>query len=155
MFSTGFYSLFLAATYSFRTQTFTTDNLIRIAAPFDTGKIETAFGDFVDLDFTFIVLDTSIQGINPNLEFSARNAARVLADSGLASSVRMLYPADNDFSTIVAQCGISHFPAVLAVKREGGIIQIMNDHSEEYLLFAFNSVWGKTSDCSDDKSAVY
>lgn len=155
MFILGFYSLFLAYTYAGKAQTFTTDNLLRTAAPSDNEKIETALGSFLDKDIIFVVLDTSSIGINPALELSAMSAAKILADSGLTSSVRILYPEDNDFAVIVAQNDISRFPAVLAVKKEGGIIQITDDQSEEYLLFAYHSVWGKTSDCSDDKLAVY
>jgi hypothetical protein len=155
MFATGFYSLFLAATYAGTNQEFTTDNLFRTAAPSDTDKIETALGHFSGQDFIFVIVDTSMPNINPNLEFSAGIAARALADSGLTTAVRFLYPDDNDFTTIVAQNDIRRFPVVLAVKKEGGIIRIMDDHSQEYLLFAYHSIWGKSSDCSDSKSAVY
>lgn len=155
MFIIGFYSLFLASVSANKTQTFTTENLLRTVDPSDTDKINRALGHSFDMDFVFVVLDTSVSGTNPNLEFSVRSAALTLADSGLTSSVRILYPEDNDFTEIAAQNDINSFPAVLAVKKEGGIIQIMNDHSEEYLLYAYHSIWGKTSDCSDDKSAVY
>jgi hypothetical protein len=155
MITTGFYCLYLASSSANKTKTFNTENLFRKAFPTDVYKIETALGHFFNSDLVFVLLDSSKSSINPNLEFSAMSATKVLADSGVVSSIRVLYPDDNDFTAIVVQNDISRFPAVLAVKKEGGIIQITNDHSEEYLLFAYNTIWGKTSDCSDDKSAVY
>ncbi len=155
MFLTGIYSLFLASNLSSKAQTFTTDNLLRTAAPIDSDKIKTALGPFLDMDFIFVVLYTSEPGTNPNLVSSVRSAARAIADSGITSSVRILYPDNDDFASIVEQNDIKDFPAVLAVKKEGGIVQIINDYSEKYLQFAYHRVWGKTSDCSNDKSAVY
>lgn len=155
MFITGVYSLVLALTSAGQAQSFTTDNLQRTAAPVDSDKINMALGPLLDKDFIFVVLDTSLPGTNLDLEFSARSAARIIADSGLTSSVRILYPENDDFSTIVEQNGINDFPAMLAVKKKGGIVRITDDYSEEYLQFVYQSIWGKTSDCSDDKSAVY
>lgn len=155
MFSTGFYSLFLASIYSDPGQNFTTDNLFRTADPSEIDKIETAFGHFSESDFMYLILDKSMPEANPDLELSARSAARLLSDSGLITSVRLLFPEDIDFKTIIAQNDIDRFPTVLAVKKEGGIIKIEGNHSQDYLLFAYNSIWGKTSDCSDDKSAIY
>ncbi len=151
----GFYSLFLASSSAGVNQDFTADHLSRTAAPSDDEKIEMAFGQFIDKEFIFAILDTSILGTDSYLELSARSAAQVLADSGLNASVRILYPDDNDFNKIALQNDISRFPAILAVKKDGGIIQITEDYSKDYLLFAYNSIWGKKSDCSDNKSAVY
>jgi len=154
-FALGLYSLILAYASADKIQTFTNEFLIRIAAPSDSSQIATAFGNLFDKDFIFVVLDTSSSDTNPFLELSAQSAAQVLADSGLASSVRIINPKDSDFEAVVKQNKVGYFPAVLAVKRDGGIILITDDFSEQYLLFAYTTIWGKTSDCSDDKSAVY
>jgi hypothetical protein len=55
----------------------------------------------------------------------------------------------------VEQNTISRFPAVLIVKKNGGIVLVTEDFSLQNLLGTYYSVWGKNSDCGSARNAVY
>jgi len=154
-FALGFYSLFLASANAGKVQPLTTAGLLRTATAGDTEKIEIALGVLAKQDLVYVILDTPEIGPDPYVEIAARRAAQALADSGLAVSVRLLDPGDPDFKTIVAQNSIGRFPAVLAVKKSGGIVLVTDDLNEENLLHTYFTVWGKNSDCGAAKNAVY
>jgi hypothetical protein len=154
-FALGLYSLFLAYANAGKVQPLITEGLLRTATAADAEKIEIALGVLTDQDLVYVVLDSPEFGPDPDVEMAARKAARALNDSGLDVSVRLLDPGDPDFTTIVAQNSINQFPAVLAVKKEDGIVLVMDDLNEKYLLHAYYRVWGKTSSCDEARSAVY
>lgn len=154
-FALGLYSLFLAYANAGKVQPLTTEGLLRTATAADVEKIETALGVLTDQDLIYVVMESPEIGPEPDLEIAARKAARALNDSGLVASVRLLDSGDPDFPTIAAQNGINRFPAVLAVKKDGGIVLVMDDLSDEKLLQAYFIVWGKTSSCEEAGSAVY
>ncbi len=154
-FALGLYSLFLASASADKVRPLTTAGLLRTATAADGEKIEIALGVLVEQDLVYVVLDKPEVGPDPDVEIAARRAARALTDSGLAVSVRLVDPGDPDFTTIVAQNDISRFPAVLAVKKEGGIVLVTDDLSEKNLLHAYHAVWGKTSSCEEAGAAVY
>jgi hypothetical protein len=154
-FALGLYSLFLAYANAGKVQPLTTEGMFRTATAADSEKIEIALGVLTDRDLVYVVLDSPEVGPDPDVEIAARKAARALNDSGLVASVRLLNPRNSDFTLVVEQNGINRFPAVLAVKKNGGIVLVMDDLSEKNLLYAYYSVLGKTSSCDDAKSAVY
>ena len=154
-FALGLYSLFLASANAGKVPPSNIAGLLRTAMSADTEKIETALGVMAEQDLVYVVLDTPEVGPDPEVEIAARRAVRSLTDSGLAVSVRFLNPGDPDFTTIVAQNGIGRFPAVLVVKKHGGIALVTNDLNEKNLLHAYLGIWGKTSSCDEARSAIY
>lgn len=155
VFALGIYSLFLASVNADKMQPLTTEGLLRTATAGDAEQIEITLGSMIDQDLVYVILDTPEEGPDPYVETAALGAARILSDSGLAVSVRVLDPGNPDFTTIVSQNSISRFPAVLAVKRDGGIVLVTADLNEKNLLHAYHAVWGKSSSCDEAKSAVY
>lgn len=151
----GLYSLFLAARSVGKERQSDTVGLIRTAMPADAERIRIALGSLTDQDIVFVVLETAEVGPDPEVEIAARRAARALAGSGVNVSVRLLGPADPDLALIAAQNGVSRFPAVLAVKKDGGIVLVTDEINEKRLLHAYQRVWGKTSSCDDAATAVY
>lgn len=151
----GLYSLFLASRSIDEVQQADIVGLIRTATPADAEKIKIALGSLTDQDLVFVVLETAEVGPDPEVEIAARRAARALANSGMHVSVRLLGPADPDLTVIAAQNGVSQFPAVLAVKKDGGIVLVTDEINEKKLLHAYQTVWGKTSSCDDAAKAVY
>jgi len=154
-FALGLYSLFLASANAGKVKPLTAAGLLRTATAGDTEKIEIALGGLVEQDLVYVVLDTPEVGPDPYVESAARGAVRALVGTGLAVSLRLLDPGNPDFTTIVSQNGIGRFPAVLAVKKDGGIVLVTDDLNEENLLYAYHAVWGKNSDCGAAKNAVY
>lgn len=154
-FALGFYSLFLASANAGKVRPLTNEGLVRTATAADAEKTEIALGVLTEHDLVYVVLDTPEFGPDPDVERAAWRAAEVLTDSGLVVSVRPVNPVNPDFATIVAQNDVSRFPAVLVVKKGGGIVLVTDDLSEENLLHAYHSVWGKTSGCNEAASAIY
>jgi hypothetical protein len=151
----GLHSLFLAYRNNNNVQQENMVDLIRTAGPIDTEKINSALGSQSSQDLVFVVLESAEAGPDPEVEIAARNAARALANSGLAVSVRFLDPGDPNFMKIAAQNSLDRFPAVLAVKKSGGIVWVTDEINENNLLHAYQRVWGKTSSCDDAASAIY
>jgi hypothetical protein len=154
-FAAGFYSLFLAYANAGKMKPLTTEGLLRTATAADAENIETALGVLADRELAYVLLDTPRAGPDPYVEIMARRAAQALTDSGLAASVRLLNPSDPDFASVVAQNGISRFPAILVVKKDGGIVVVTGDLNEKNLLRAYYRVWGRASSCEEAKSAIY
>lgn len=154
-FALGLYSLFLASANAGKVQPSSLSGLLRTAAPADTVKIEMALGALADQDIVFVILYAAETGLDPEVEIEARRAARALTGSGLAVSVRLLGPGDPDFTLIAAQNGVDRFPAVLTVKKDGGIVLLTDEINEKNLVQAYQGVWGKASSCDDASSAVY
>lgn len=154
-FALGLYSLFLASVNANKTRPLTAEGMRRTATAADAEKIEVALGGLTEPDLVLVVLDASEVAPDLDVEIAVRSAARSLGDSSLAVSIRLLNPAVPDFAPIVAQNGVSRFPAVLAVKKRGGIVLVTDNLSAENLLNVYRVVWGKKSSCEDAKSAVY
>lgn len=154
-FALGLYSLFLASANAGRVRPSNIAGLQRTATKADIEKIETALGNLTEQNLVFVVLYKEEIGLDPGIEVAARRAARALSDTGIAVPVRFVGPGDSDFTKIVAQNGIGRFPAVLAVKKDGGILLVTDEITEKSLLHAYRVVWGKTSSCDDAKSAIY
>jgi hypothetical protein len=154
-FALGIYSLFLASANAGKVQPLTTEGLLRTATAADAGKIEIALGDMAEQELVYVVMDTQEIGPDPYVVIAARGAAQALGDSGLAASVRLLASGDPDFTTIASQNSVTQLPAVLAVKKNGGIVLVTDDLNEINLLQAYYGVWGKTSTCDEAKSAIY
>jgi hypothetical protein len=155
VFALGLYSLFLASANAGKERPTSVAGLLRTAVPADTEKIERALGVMSEHDLVYVVLSAAKNGPDPDVEAAARKAALALLDSGINVSVRFLDSGDPDFTTVVEQNGVGRFPAVLAVKKSGGIVLVTDKINEKNLLHAYQSVWGKTSSCDDAKSAVY
>jgi hypothetical protein len=154
-FIAGLYSLFLAAANAGRIHTPDVEGLVRTAMPADTGRIELALGGAAGQDLVYVVLYTADTGPAPEVETAARKAARAVAESGIAVSVRFLRPGEPDFATVVTQNNVDRFPAALVVKPDGGIVSVTNGITEKNLIDAYQTVWGKASSCDDASSAVY
>lgn len=154
-FVAGLYSLFLAAANAGRIQPPDVESLVRTALPADTSRIEAALGDATGQDLVYVVLYTTETGPAPEVEAATRKAARALAESGMTVSVRLLGPGESDFTTVVTQNDVARFPAVLAVKPDGGIVALTNGITEKNLIETYQTVWGKASSCDDASSAVY
>ena len=150
----GIYSLVLASLKAGHPPT-TTEGVLRTASSTDSDKIELALGGLVEPDLVFVVIDTSEVNTNRAASIAARSAAETLNASGLAVSTRFLGPDETNFSTIVAQNEINRFPAVLAVKKGGGIVRIMDEISEKTLVHSCRSVWGGSSSCESATSDIY
>lgn len=154
-FALGLYSLLLASVNAGKVPPGTNEGWLRTATASDTEKIRAALGDLAARDLVYVILETPLAGPDPAVENAARRAARTLSDSGLAVSVRVMEPNDPDFRTIATQNGISRFPAILMVKKDGGIVLVTNDLNEQNLLHAYHRIWGRTSSCEEEKSAIY
>jgi len=154
-FALGFYSLFLASANADKKQPSNIAGFLRTATAVDTGKINIALGDLTERDLVYVVLYTAEAGPEPEVEIAARRAAQTLSDSSMSVSVRLLDPGDSDFSKIVTQNGVGRFPAVLTVKKNGGIVLVTDKINEKNLLHAYHGVWGKASSCVDAGSAIY
>jgi hypothetical protein len=154
-FALGLYSLFLASVNADKIQPLTAEGMRRTATAADAAKIEVALGGLPEPGLVLVVLDASEIAPDLDVEIAVRNAARSLSDSSLAVSVRLVNPGVSDFATIVAQNGVNRFPAVLAVKKKGGIVLVTDNLSAENLVNVYRAVWGKKSSCEDAKSAVY
>lgn len=154
-FALGVYSLFLASANADKAGPSDITGLVRTATPADAGKIEVALGAPAGQDLVYVVLYDAEVGLDAEVEIAARRAARSIAESGIAVSVRLLGPGDADFATIASQNGVVRFPAVLAVKRDGGIVLVTDDINEKTLLDVYEAVWGKKSSCDDAGSGVY
>jgi hypothetical protein len=154
-FTLGFYSLLLASANKGKALPLTTFGVVRTATAADTEKIVLALGALAEHELVFVVLDTSTAGIDPRPVNAARGAALALADAGTDASVRLLGPRDSDFGPIVMQNQVGRFPAVLAVKEDGGIVLVTDEISEERLLNVYRQVWATTSSCNDAISDIY
>jgi hypothetical protein len=154
-FGLGFYSLFLASANAGKVKPLAEEGLIRTATAKDDDQIALALGAMIEPDLVFVVVEDPLGPPDPDLERTARLAAQNLVDSGLVVSVRRLEPIDPDYATIVAQNTIGHFPAVLVVKKNGGIVLVTEDLNPEMLSQVYHTVWGKKSDCGAAKDAVY
>jgi hypothetical protein len=154
-FALGVYSLVLASINADKAQPLTLTGLVRTATALDEDKLATALGSQSEHELVYVVMDTPEFGPDPNVEIAARGAVQALTDSGLVASTRILGSADTDFASIVMQNGITRFPAVLVVKREGGIVLVSDDLSKENLLQAYYGVFGKRSSCDGAASEIY
>jgi hypothetical protein len=154
-FSLGLYSLFLASASADKKQPSNIAGFLRTATSVDAGKINIALGDLDEQDLVYVILYTAEAGPEPEVEIAARRAAQTLSDSSMSVSVRLLDPGDPDFSTIVTQNGVGHFPAVLTVKKDSGIVLVTDKINEKNLLHAYHGVWGKASSCVDAGSTIY
>jgi len=154
-FALGCYSLFLASANAGKVKPLHEEGLIRTATAKDGDRIALALGTIEKYELVYVVVDDPLGSPDLDLERTARQAAQNLADSGLAVSVRRLEPIDPDYATLVEQNAIGHFPAVLVVKKEGGIVLVTEDFSLDNLLDTYHNVWGKNSDCGAAKNAVY
>lgn len=154
-FALGLYSLFLASANAGKVKALAQEGLVRTATAKDEAQIALALGSLIEPELAYVVVDAPLGPADPDLERTAQQAAQNLFDSGLVASVRRLEPIDPDYATIVEQNTIGHFPAVLVVKKNGGIILVTEDFSPENLSQAYHTVWGKSSDCGSAKNAVY
>jgi len=154
-FALGLYSLYLVGANTDKVQSATVAGLQRTATADNTEQIELALGDLTEQDLVYVVLDRPEDVLAPDAASVAQKAVRTFADSDLDVAVRLLDSGDPNFATIVAQNGIDRFPAVLVVKRDGGIVLVADEISEKNLLHAYNVVWGKTSSCDDAKADIY
>jgi hypothetical protein len=154
-FAFGVYSLFLASANASKVKPLAEEGLVRTATAKDDDQIALALGAMVEPELVYVVVDDPLGPPDPDLERNAQQAAQNLVDSGLVVSVRRLEPVDPDYATIVEQNAIGHFPAVLVVKKNGGIVLVTDDFSPENLSQAYLTVWGKSSDCGAAKNAVY
>jgi hypothetical protein len=154
-FALGLYSLFLASANAGKVKVLAEEGLVRTATAKDEAQIALALGSMVEPELVYVVVDAPIGPPDPDLEWAAQQAARNLVDSGLVASVRRLEPIDPDYATIVEQNTIGHFPAVLVVKKNGGIVLVTEGFSPENLSQTYHTVWGKSSDCGAAKDAVY
>jgi len=73
----------------------------------------------------------------------------------MVASAHRLRPSDPTFAAVVKQNDIRRFPAVLVVKKGGGIVLVTEDHSAENLVRAFQTVWGNRSDCGAARDEIY
>jgi hypothetical protein len=151
----GLYSLVLASVNAAGVASEPNAGLVRTATPADADLMAMVLGDLADKELVYVVLDTAAFGPDQGARTAARRAAEDLADSEMITSVRFLSPADSQFTTIVAENGIGRFPAALVVKRDGGIVLVTHDISEESLKHAYMTVWGTASSCEDAGSAIY
>ena len=108
----------------------------------------------IESELAFVVIEDPTGQLDFDLERITRQA-QSLIDSGLAVSVRRLQPIDPDYATVVEQNMIDRFPAVLVVKKSGGMVLVTGVLSVENLTNAYHTVWGKKSDCGAAKNAVY
>ena len=151
----GMYLLFLAHANADNVRSPDIAGLLRTATSSETGKIDIALGELADHDVVYVVLQSEEDGQYSTEEIAATRAARALADSGMKASVRVLDPSDLDFSEIVMQNSVERLPAVLTVKKDGGIVLVTYEINDKNLLHAYQEVWGKASSCDDASSGVY
>jgi hypothetical protein len=154
-FTLGFYSLLLAAANKGKVLPLTTFGVERTATASDAEKISLALGAFARHDLVFVVLGSSDAGPDPGAVNAAGRAARALTDTGTDAAVRLLGPLDSDFGPIVEQNGVGRFPAVLAVKKDGGIVLVADEIDEESLLSVYRRIWATATSCNDAIADIY
>lgn len=151
----GTYSLLIAAVSAGKVRPLDEAGLVRTAVARDHEKIRLGLGPSSESDVVYVTVDSPMEPPDPGIERATRQAASTLVDSGVVASVRRLMPTDPDFATVVRQNAIRRFPAVLVVKRGGGIVLVTEDPSAENLVQAFRTAWGKRSDCGAARDEIY
>lgn len=151
----GIYSLVLAAASAGSVRPLAEDGLRRTAAASDHERIALALGSMSGSEVVYVAIDAPMDPPDPEIEQATRQAARTLVDSGTVASARRVRPSDPDFAAMVRQNDIRRFPAVLVVKKSGGIVLVTEDHGAENLVRAFDTVWGKNSDCGAARNEIY
>ncbi len=154
-FTLGFYSLLLASVNKGKVLPLAGAGLERTATAAEAEQIALALGTLARHDLVFVVLDTSDAGPEPTALNAATRAASALTDGGTDAAVRILGPWDSDFGAIVTQNGVRRFPAVLAVKKAGGIVLVKDEIDEEILLSVHRRFWVRASSCNDAVSDIY
>lgn len=151
----GVYSLYLSAANAGRTSPSNIDGLVRTAAPDDTLHIAAAMGEVDGNELVYVVLHADGPGPDPAVDEAATNAARSLSQSGLTASVRFVDHGERGFASLAGRNGVDRFPAVLVVRKGGGIVRVTGDITEEHLLDVYQRVWGKASSCVGAGADVY
>jgi len=151
----GVYSLFVATASAGKVRPLAEDGLLRTAAANDHERITLALGPTSDSNVIYVAIDAPMDPPDPEIEQSTRQAAQTLVDSGIVASAHRLRPSDPNFAAVVKQNDIRSFPAVLVVKKDGGIVLVTEDHSAVNLVRAFRTVWGKRSDCGAARDEIY
>ena len=151
----GFYSLVLASASAGKMRPLAEDGLLRTAVANDHQRIALALGPASSSDVVYVAIDAPMDSLDPAIEQATRQAAQTLVESGTVASAHRLRPSDPNFAAVVKQNDIRHFPAVLVVKKGGGIVLVTEDHSAENLVRAFQTVWGNRSDCGAARDEIY
>ena len=150
----GIYSLFVASANAGRVRPLAEDGLLRTAVAKDHERITRALGSMSGSEVVYVAIDAPTDPPDPGIEQATRQAAQTLVDSGLAASARRLRPSDPDFAAVVKQNDVRRFPAVLVVKKDGGIVLVTENHSVDNLVRAFHTVWGRSSDCGAARDEI-
>jgi len=154
-FSLGVYSLLIASASAGKVRPLAEDGLLRTAVANDHEAITLALGPTSGSDVVYVAVDAPMDPPDPEIEQATRQAAQTLVDSGMVASAHRLRPSDPNFAAVVKQNDIRRFPAVLVVKKDGGIVLVTEDHSAENLVRAFQTVWGNRSDCGAARDEIY
>jgi len=154
-FALGTYSLVLASTNAGMAHPLPDNGLLRTAVASDREKIDLALGPMPEAEVVFLVIDAPTAPPDPEVERAAREAARTLVDSGTSASARRLQPSDPSFTAITKQNDIRRFPAILVVKKAGGIVLVTEDHGAENLVRAFQTTLGRRADCGAARDGIY
>jgi hypothetical protein len=155
VFFLGVYSLFLASASAGKVQPLAEHGLLRTAVADDHERIALTLGPTSGSDVVYVAIDAPLDPPDPGIEQATRQAAQTLVDSGVLASTYRLRPSDPSFAAVVKENEILRFPAVLVVKKDGGIVLVTEDHSAESLVRAFQAVWGKRSDCGAASDEIY
>lgn len=151
----GTYSLLLATANAGSARPLAQAGLLRTALANDRERIALALGSSSGSEVVYVAVDAPLDPPDPGIERAVRQAAQTLVAAGRAASARRLKPTDPDFAAVVRQNDIQRFPAVLLVKKGGGILLVTDDYSAENLVRAFQTVWGRKSDCGAARDEIY
>jgi hypothetical protein len=74
--------------------------------------------------------------------------------SDLETSIRYMTADDPDFKIILEQNEIRQFPALLIVKKGGGIVRLVNKLDEKTILDTYQRYWGDSASTAETEYSI-
>lgn len=152
----GIYSLTLAF-MNVQWASITTSLIMRTAMPEDSAKMKVAFGSETESDLVFVV----IANLGECIEDAAaaakavQNVSETLLVSDLETSIRYMTADDPDFKIILEQNEIRQFPALLIVKKGGGVVRLIDKLDEKTILDTYQRYWGDSASTAETEYSIY
>jgi hypothetical protein len=152
----GIYSLTLAF-MNVQWASITTALIMRTATPEDSAKMEVAIGSETESNLVFVV----IANLGECIEDAAaaakavQNLSATPPFSDLETSIRYMTADDPDFKIILEQNEIRQFPALLIVKKGGGIVRLVNKLDEKTILDTYQRYWGDSASTTETEYSIY
>jgi hypothetical protein len=152
----GIYSLTLAFV-KVQWESITTSLIMRTATPEDSAKMEVALGSETESDLVFVVIANLGECIEDAAAASlaVQNLSANPPFSELQTSIRYMAADDPDFEIILEQNEIRQFPALLIIKKGGGIVRLVNKLDEKTILDTYQRYWGDSASTTETEYSIY